>query len=211
MHIEEGALSTTAAGTIVLGAGWVLAAAGTAWALRKLDYERIPQVAMLSTAFFVASLLHVPIGPVDVHLVLNGLVGLILGWAAFPAILVALFLQAVLFGYGGLTTLGINTLTMAIPAVACYAMFGRAVRNGSLRQAFWWGNAAGGLSIVLSAMLMAAWLLIASSQFRGFAAAGLLAQLVVAAIEAEITGIVVAFLRKVRPELLAWPGAAAEA
>ena len=30
----------------------------------------------------------------------------ILGWAAFPAFLVALFLQAVLFQFGGLTTLG---------------------------------------------------------------------------------------------------------
>jgi cobalt/nickel transport system permease protein len=38
----------------------------------------------------VASLIHVPIGPSNAHLILNGLVGLLLGWGAFPAILVAL-------------------------------------------------------------------------------------------------------------------------
>mgnify|MGYP000653403121 CR=1 FL=1 len=54
--------------------------AGTAAGLRKLDYDRMPQVAVLSAGFFVASLVHVPIGPTNVHLVLNGLVGLFLGW-----------------------------------------------------------------------------------------------------------------------------------
>ena len=38
---------------------------------------------------------------VGLHLVLNGLMGLLLGWLAVPAILVALFLQALLFQFGG--------------------------------------------------------------------------------------------------------------
>ena len=59
----------------------------------------------------------------SVHLILNGLLGAILGFAAFPAICVALLLQAVLFQYGGLTVLGVNTLDMALPAVVCYLAF----------------------------------------------------------------------------------------
>jgi cobalt/nickel transport system permease protein len=46
-----------------------------------------------------------------------GIVGLRLGWGAFPAILVALTLQTVFFRFGGITTLGVNTVSMAMPAV----------------------------------------------------------------------------------------------
>ena len=92
MHISEGVLSPA-----VLGAGAALAVAGLAMGLRKLDYDRLMTVAILAATFFVGSLIHVPIGPSSAHLILNGLVGILLGWAAFPAIFVALLLQAVLF------------------------------------------------------------------------------------------------------------------
>jgi len=124
MHISEGILS----GPILIS-GVALAAAGTAIGLRKLDYERIPRAAILSAAFFVASLIHVPVGPSSVHLILNGIVGLILGWGAFPVILVALILQAVFFQFGGITTLGVNTMIMALPAVLYYYLFGNLVRK----------------------------------------------------------------------------------
>ena len=113
MHISEGVLSPA-----VLGAGAVLAAAGIVIGLRKLDYDRLMTVAILAAAFFVGSLIHVPIGPSSVHLILNGLLGMLLGWAAFPSIFVALMLQAILFQYGGITVLGVNTFNMAFPAVA---------------------------------------------------------------------------------------------
>lgn len=99
MHISEGVLSPA-----VLGAGAVLAAAGIVIGLRKLDYDRLMTVAILAAAFFVGSLIHVPIGPSSVHLILNGLLGMLLGWAAFPSIFVALMLQAILFQYGGIRT-----------------------------------------------------------------------------------------------------------
>jgi hypothetical protein len=85
-----------------------------------MDYERLPQVYVVS-AFFVASFIHVPVGPAAVHLVLNGLCGLLLGWLAFPAILVGLTLQALLFQFGGLTTLGVNTFNLAFQMLVAYA------------------------------------------------------------------------------------------
>ncbi len=112
MHISEGVLSAP-----VLATGAVLSLAGVAIGLKKMDYEKLPEVGVLSSVFFVASLIHVPIGPAAAHLVLNGICGLILGWMAFPAILVGLVLQGILFQFGGLTTLGINTFNMAFPAV----------------------------------------------------------------------------------------------
>jgi cobalt/nickel transport system permease protein len=80
-----------------------------------MEHKEVPKVAILSSVFFVASLIHVPLGPSSVHLILNGIMGVLLGWTAFPAILVALALQGVLFQFGGITTLGVNTLNMALP------------------------------------------------------------------------------------------------
>jgi cobalt/nickel transport system permease protein len=120
MHISEGVLS----GPILISGG-ALAAAGTAIGLKNLDYDRIAKAGILAAVFFVAALIHVPIGPTNAHLILNGLVGLLLGWAAFPVILVALVLQAILFQFGGITALGVNTMIMALPAVICSLLFSR--------------------------------------------------------------------------------------
>jgi cobalt/nickel transport system permease protein len=92
MHISEGILSGP-----VLASGAAIAIAGTSFGLKKIEYDRIVHVAMLASSFFVASLIHVNIGPVSAHLILNGILGLLLGFAAFPAIFTALLLQSVFF------------------------------------------------------------------------------------------------------------------
>jgi len=205
MHIPEGPLSVSAVGLGILGAGAALTAVGTALGLRRLDYQRLPRVALLSSAFFVASLIHVPLGGASVHLVLNGLVGLVLGWAAFPAIFIALVLQSLLFGFGGVTTLGVNTLVMALPAVACYAMFHRMARARGEMAAMAAGFGAGVLGIVLGTLLLAVTLAAAGKPFETLAELVILAHLPVAVIEGLVTAGAVVFLRKVRPELLDAP------
>ena len=132
MHISEGVLSPA-----VLAGGAGLAVVGTTIGLKKLDYEAIPRVAILSAAFFVATLIHVPIGPVAEHLVLNGLMGLLLGWLAVPAILIALFLQALLFQFGGLTALGVNTVTMAAPSSHLFLCLSRCLAPGEAFSPRW--------------------------------------------------------------------------
>ncbi len=205
MHITEGLLSTSTEGMLVLGAGAAVAATGTAIGLRRFDYERVPQVAMLSAAFFVASLIHVPLGFTTVHLVLNGLVGLVLGWAAFPALLVALLLQAVLFGFGGPTSLGINTTAMALPAVVCFGLFHRFAVGQNDAIAALSGFCAGALGILLGSIIAGAALLGAGEHFAAVWKLVILAHLPVAMIEGAVTSSVLVFLRKVRPELLQSP------
>lgn len=205
MHIYEGILAGTAHGREVLLAGAAISAAGTALGLFKLDYERVPRVAVLSSAFFVVSLIHVPLGPTSEHLVLCGLMGLILGWAAFPAILIALLLQAVFFSFGGLTTLGLNTTIMALPAVVCYYLFGRAVRSGNEAAVFAVGFAAGATAVLLGAALNAGSLTLAGKHFREIGMVVAALHVPLAGIEGLVTGSVVVLLRKVRPELLDAP------
>jgi cobalt/nickel transport system permease protein len=161
MHISEGVLSAP-----VLISGGVLAVVGTAVGLRKINLDDIMPAALLSSAFFVASLVHVPLGPGSVHLVLSGLLGLVLGWACFPAILTGLFLQAVFFQFGGLTILGVNTVTMAAPAVFCHYLVRRWLEQPRTRPAA--AFAAGFLAILLSSLLTAAAL---SFSDEGFTAA----------------------------------------
>ena len=197
MHISEGVLSAP-----VLVTGAALAVTGISVGLKKMDYEKIPQVAVLSSAFFVASLIHVPMGPSSVHLILNGINGLLLGWLCFPSILVALALQAILFQFGGITVLGVNTVTMALPAVICYYLFGRLIKGKnrllSLAAAF----ACGFFSVLFSGILVAGALLSTGESFISAAKLILLAHIPVMIIEGIITLFCVAFLKKVKPELL---------
>ena len=197
MHISEGVLSAP-----VLVAGFALTAGGVALGLKKMDYEKIPEVAVLSSAFFVASLIHVPLGPSSVHLVLNGLVGVLLGWMAFPAILVALTLQALLFQFGGFTVLGVNTFNMAAPAVLSYYLFSHLIRRENHFAALAAGFLAGGLGVGGGSLLIAVSLVSTGEAFLNVAKLILLAHLPVMVIEGVITAFCVIFLKKVKPEVL---------
>lgn len=95
---------------------------------RRVTDEEIPRIGILTAAFFVASLIHVKLGPTSVHLLLNSLVGVLLGTRAILAITVGLVLQAILLGHGGFTALGINTLVIALPALLARPIFLRMVR-----------------------------------------------------------------------------------
>ena len=197
MHISEGVLSAP-----VLVAGAALTAAGVTVGLKKMDYERTPQVGVLSSAFFVASLIRVPVGPSAVHLVLNGLLGLVLGWAAFPAILVGLALQALLFQFGGLTTLGINTFNMAMPAILCYYLLARGITQKHMGVAVGLAFACGFLAILLSALLVALSLISTGEAFVAAAKLLLVAHLPVMFIEGLVSAFCLVFLKKVKPEIL---------
>lgn len=196
MHIVDGALSGP-----VIAAGTALAVAGVAVGLRKMPMEKIPVAGVLSAAFFVASLIHAPVGPSSVHLILNGLVGLALGWAAFPALFVGLLLQAVFFGFGGFTTLGVNTVIVALPAVIVGYVCRPRIVDGSPTAAALWGATAGALAIALTAALAGVALAASGDEFVPAAKFIFIAHVPVMAIEAALTGAAVLLARRVKPEL----------
>lgn len=198
MHLADGIVSAP-----VLAGGTALALAGVAIGLKNTDYEQIPQVAVLSAALFVASLIHVPIGPGQVHLILNGLAGLILGWAVFPALLIAFLLQAILFGYGGITVLGVNTFNMAVPAVFCHYLFAAALGRAHSRPAiFITGFSVGSMAIALNAALLAITLYLSNKYFMGVINAILIAHIPIMIIEGALTSVAIIFILKVGPHIL---------
>lgn len=196
MHISEGVLSPA-----VLTGGAVLAAVGTWAGLRRLDYERLMQVAMLSAVFFVASLVHVPVGLGSAHLLLNGLLGVLLGWAVFPALLTALLLQALLFQFGGLTVLGVNVATMGAGGILAHYLCRvccRLPHYGPLLGGFL-GGAAG---VLAAGLLTATALALSGEAFLPAARLVLLAHLPIMLAEGCLTLFVINFLARVRPGML---------
>ena len=201
-HIVDGVLAAQ-----VLIGGAAAAVAGVALGLRGLDDARILRAAALSAAFFTASLFMIPVGPTSVHLLLSTLMGLAIGWAAFPAILVGLALQLMLFGVGGLTTLGVNTLIIALPGV----LAGLALRGPVLRAApqvaMLYAGLGAAVAVALTTALAAGALALSGDPLAGAAPLVGVANIPLMAVEAVTTAFAVGFLRKVRPELLA-PGQA---
>ncbi len=197
MHIAEGVLSSP----VLIGSACV-AAAGTVVGLKKIEYQDMPRVAVLSSAFFVASLIHIPFGPTSAHLILNGLTGIILGWASFPALLLALFLQAILFQFGGLTTLGVNTTTMATPAILCFLLFKGLTKVSNNFWNFTAGFLIGSISVLTAGILVAIALTLSGDVFIPTAKMIIIVHIPVMVVEGILTGFVILFLKKVRPELL---------
>lgn len=193
MHISEGILAGP-----VLAAGAAVAVAGLAIGLRGLENERVPEVAVLASAFFVASLVRVPVGPANLHLVLNGLVGLLLGWSAFPAIVVALVLQALLFQFGGLSTLGVNAAVMGLPAVAAWYIARPLARRHPLASGF----IAGITGVGLGTLCMALALVGSDESLLNLARVLMVTHLPLMLAEGVITAFIVRFILKVRPEML---------
>lgn len=204
MHLPDGIVPVEMA-LAGYGASAALAALSLARIKSLPDPQaEIPRVAMLTTVFFAAALVAVPVPPVSVHLVLAGLLGVMLGWFAFPAILVGLFLQAVLFGHGGITTLGLNGLIMGLPALLAAGLWRLGGRRWPDLAALAAGSGAVLLALAIFAALVLAGLPAALDAAAERAALGgfVLAHLPLVLAEGVIVLGVLRVLRRVEPRLL---------
>ncbi len=203
MHIADGVLSTpVAAGTSALTAATLV------YSVQGMSEEEIPKTSLMAGVFFAVSLISIPVGPSTIHPLFAGLLGVVLGRRAPLAIFVGLLLQAVLFQHGGLTTLGANTLMLAIPALLSYKLFyGMANRPVFLR-----GAIVGGLAVVVTVVLLIVLLFLTDPRFGEgtLSVINILAigHLPLVAIEALVTGSALQLIQKAKPEMLINEGAA---
>ncbi len=208
MHIPDGVLSATvAAATTVAGAG------GFAFCLQKLkDQLRDRTTVLMGTmaAFvFAAQMVNFPLFPLPIsgHLLGGVLSAVLLGpWAGAVVIGTVLIAQCLLFGDGGVTSLGANLVNIgligAIGGYAIYALIRKAIggRAGMLIG----GMLAAWFSVILASGAFAIELAASTGWSGFFDVLGWMA-LVHAGIglgEALITGFVLRFLLLTRPDLI---------
>jgi len=210
MHIPDGILPVP-----ITAAGYAATAVVTWYSVRKINKKEnprqdIPKASLLTAAFFVASWIHIPVPPTSVHLVLNGLLGAVLGYFAFLAILIGLFFQAVMFQHGGLTTLGVNAMIMGLPAIIAHYIFRLRKFGGEERR--WktgvFGFISGAIAVAMSVSMFVVILLtnipadldIGTEQAAIYTLA--IAHMPLIAIEGVITSLLAVFLQRVRPRIL---------
>lgn len=194
MHISDGVLSCP-----VWISSYVVSISIVAYTTKKMKPEEIPKTAVMTSCFFVASLIHIPLGPTSIHLILNGLAGIILCKLAFVSIFVGLVLQALLFQHGGITTIGANSVMMGIPALVSYKLFDFLRMKLSLGVS---GAIPGASAILLGTLILALLLVTTREEFLGVAKYAIVAHLPVMVIEGIVSGFVVSFIAKVKPEIL---------
>lgn len=197
MHIADGILPASL--TI---SGLVGAAAVVGTSLRWLAPANVPRVALLTAAFFVASSIHVPVGPVPVHLLLHGLVGIVLGPLSSIAIVVALVLQALLLFEGGISVVGFNLLAMTFGAMLARTLFDALGGQANAARAAAAGFLAGAVAVCSSALIVVLGLWLAGDEWVKLRYLVLLAHLPIALIEGCVVGSAAAFIVRVKPDLL---------
>jgi cobalt/nickel transport system permease protein len=184
MHISEGVLSSS-----VIATSAVVLAPLIVNSVRKLHHDDISKVALLSALFFVVSTIHLPIGVTSVHFMMLGIIGIMLGWHSFTALLIALLLQAMLIGFGGISSLALNTLNTGVGALTGFYIFKLFKdRLPSVAVSF----LVGFVPILIASIGIAVGLVFSSGEFMTVAKTALIAHFPLAIVE----GVMMVFLFK---------------
>jgi cobalt/nickel transport system permease protein len=139
MHIPDGYLSPTTC-AVLYGAAAPFWYTALQRVKKSLSTRLVPLLSVMAALSFVVMMFNLPLpGGTTGHAVGVGIATIILGpWASILAISIALAIQAVFFGDGGITTLGANCFNMAIVgSLVAYAVYrlaaGHAVLTSSRR------------------------------------------------------------------------------
>lgn len=158
MHIPDGYLSPQ---TYIPLYGLFVSAATLA--VRKVrnavSARNVPYLGMAAAFSFIVMMFNLPVpGGTTGHAVGSAVIAVIFGpWAAVIAVSVALIIQAMIFGDGGITAIGANCFNMAVfmPFVAYYIFKLIANNPEKKRRVYFAGFISGYMSLVLTAILTA--------------------------------------------------------
>ncbi len=195
MHISDGILtSEVAIGSAIIATSLLL------YSFRDLKNKNIAIVSSMSALFFIASFVHIPLGFVQIHLILIGIIGIILGAQVFLAIFIALLLQATLLGYGGISSLGANLIIMSLPAYLIYlaSKYGFLDFFSEKIKYFMIGF----LAVLLSTLFLALILALSKEEYLYASYTVFLANVPAMFIEGLVTLFLINYLKKSIPDLI---------
>jgi cobalt/nickel transport system permease protein len=158
MHIPDGYLGPQ---TYIPLFGLFVTA--TAVAIKKVKKEvsarNIPYLGMAAAFSFIIMMFNLPVpGGTTGHAVGSAVIAILFGpWAATIAVSVALIIQALIFGDGGITAIGANCFNMAVfmPFTAYYIFKLFSSDPAKKARASFASFIAGYLSLVMAAILTA--------------------------------------------------------
>lgn len=197
MHIPDGVLSAP-----VLVAGWAACGVGVVASTRQLDDDDLPRIAVMTSAFFVASLLHIPTPWGSLHLSLCGLMGIVLGRRVFVAIAVATLLQSLLTSHGGMTNIGPTTVVLGLPAWLVGTLFRLFCSERPIQTQVTGATLLSAVATLLAAGLQYTLIACSGSELRLAASAAVATLAILPLLEAMVAGPAALFLCKVHPALL---------
>lgn len=197
MHIADGIVSGP-----VIAAGFAGMALMAAVTMRNIEMDEIPKLSVATAVFFVANFIHIPFVVVSIHLILNGLVGMILGKRAFVAIMLGIVLQS-FFGYGGVTVIGVNAVMLGGGALLAFGVWQLRHYVPVPNKEVVFGALAGASGIFFSGCILALALATTGEAFHTTAELVLKYHLFLMVLEGAVTGACAGFLAKTKPDLLA--------
>jgi cobalt/nickel transport system permease protein len=159
MHIPDGYLGPATYG--VMYAATIPFWAFASWKLnRTLKAKQAPYLAIGAAFSFVIMMFNIPIvGGTTGHATGATLIAILLGpWAAIISVSVALIIQALLFGDGGITAIGANCFNMAvIGGLAGYGIYRLIAAGSAIKSTRRWiaGAIAAYVSLNVSALITA--------------------------------------------------------
>lgn len=195
MHISDGIISIEVATVSA-----VATLAFCVYSFRNLTNEKIALVASMSALFFVTSFIHIPFGVTQIHLMLIGFIGIFLGSLAFISIAIALILQALLLGFGGLSSLGANILVMALPAYLVYLIFKLEILKRLNEKVKFF--LVGFLGVFISSLLLFTVLVFSKDEYLAVAYSIIAVNIPTMILEGLVTMFLLLYIKKSMPKLL---------
>jgi cobalt/nickel transport system permease protein len=125
LHIPDGYLSPATCAALYAGAApfWYVSLQRMK---RAFNTQMVPLLSVFAAFSFIIMMFNLPLpGGTTGHAVGVGIAAIVLGpWASILGISIALIIQAVFFGDGGITAIGANCFNMAIiGSLAAYAVY----------------------------------------------------------------------------------------
>lgn len=195
MHISDGIISIEVATVSA-----VATLAFCVYSFKNLTNEKIALVASMSALFFVTSFIHIPFGVSQIHLMLIGFIGIFLGSVAFISIAIALILQALLLGFGGLSSLGANILVMALPAYLVYLIFKLEILKRLNEKVKFF--LVGFLGVFISSLLLFSVLVFSKDEYLAVAYSIIAVNIPTMILEGIVTMFLLLYIKKSMPKLL---------
>lgn len=209
MHVPDGFLDapTSVATAAVAAAGVALALRG---AQRELDDRTAPMAGLVATFVFAGQMMNFPVGAgTSGHLLGGALAAVLVGpYTAVLCISVVLLVQGLLMADGGITALGTNITMMALVGVLVGWLFFKlilAVLPKNLSAVPFAAAVAAGLSVPVVALAFSGLFAIGGTapiELSTVVTAMVAWHSVIGLGEALITGLVVASVVGVRPDLV---------